>query len=421
MKHRYWQKLIVTLTLMVSLQPILNSSVQAATVTLSSGLQFDLSRAQIEEMKDAPGIYFLDYPPERFLKSDPDQWEIIQLPPDLGGGFLLAPEQSMRRALKRVGAKPPEVKAPPEPIAILSDNSLRFKRSRFDARLSLNAGLRRDDFDWNVAGDSSGSNPNVRTEVTWDDLTIFQIGTDFRADFRRKFHLRAGLAYGKILDGSSRQSDYLGDDRSSEFSRVTAASDDDRTLDAQIGFGYHFSFSNDRIGLTPLIGYAYNSQRLKMTDGFQVISDFGFSVPVGPLPGLNNTYETGWRGPWLGLDLVFRPKLSPDAETGLQIALGLAYHWTDYSAEGNWNLHTNLGQPTQFDHDAEGNGVDVTASVEWMIKKNWGVDFGFVYRNRHAANGTEKARFSNGSTIERQLNDVNWQSYLLGVGVKYRF
>ena len=420
MRNRYSKSLTITLMLIMAYL-LLAGWAWSATVTLSSGRQVDLSPTQVDQMKKAPGVYFLEDPSRRLLNGGLEQWEIIQLPPDLGGGFLLGPAQSINRALDQVGARPPSVKPPPRPATNRLDDELRLKRSRFDARLSLSAGLRRDDFDWNVAGDSSGSSPNVRTEIAWDDLSIFQLTTDFRADFRRKFHLRSALAYGRILSGQSGQSDYLGDDRSNEFSRVEAGSGDGHTLDASIGFGYRYTFSKDRIGLTPLIGYAYNAQHYKMNAGFQTVSDFGFPAPLGPIAGLDNTYTTHWRGPWIGLEVEFKTRLAPGAATELRTAIGLAYHRADYAAEGDWNLHTTPGQPTGFDHDADGSGLDATARVEWMFKNHWGIDFGFVYRSWHAGNGTETAFFSDGSSITRRLNDVNWLSYTLNVGLKYRF
>ena len=394
---------------------------KAATVTTSSGRRFDLSADQVERIKTAPGVYYLDYPSQKFIHGDLDSWEVIELPPDLGGGFIIGPVQSIQRALKRVEAKPPELESPIPPVPDTTESPLRIKRSRFDARLLVSTGMRQDDFDWNVAGNSSGTDPNIRTAVSWDDLSVWQLGTEFRADFRRTYHVRASLAYGRIIDGNSSQSDYLGDNRTNEFSRVSAASDSGSTLDASIAFGYHFNFMADRIGLTPLLGLAYNRQNLEMTDGYQDVSEFGFPAAEGPIPGLDNTYAATWKGAWIGLDLVFRPRMAPPDASDLQTVIGVAYHWADFSADGDWNLNTDLGQPDRFEQEASGTGFNLSASLEWLFKPHWGFNAGFVYRNWSAGDGTEKADFVDGSTTTLRLNDVNWQSYSINVGFTYRF
>ena len=51
--------------------------------------------------------------------------------------------------------------------------------------------------------------------------------------------------------------------------------------------------------------------------------------------GLNNSYDTQWKGSWLGLDalLGLGEKLSLNST--------VEYHWVNYSAEANWNLRSD--------------------------------------------------------------------------------
>lgn len=36
--------------------------------------------------------------------------------------------------------------------------------------LSLDAGFRSDDLDWSIAGDADGNNPNILSELTWENI-----------------------------------------------------------------------------------------------------------------------------------------------------------------------------------------------------------------------------------------------------------
>ncbi|MGD8383733.1 MAG: hypothetical protein PVJ11_16445, partial [Syntrophobacterales bacterium] len=47
---------------------------------------------------------------------------------------------------------------------------------KIEVEIGLSAGYREDEFDWNIAGNSSGNNPNILSELTWEDLQIFQVG-----------------------------------------------------------------------------------------------------------------------------------------------------------------------------------------------------------------------------------------------------
>ena len=65
---------------------------------------------------------------------------------------------------------------------------------------TFNTGFRQDSLDWSIAGDTSGNNPNILSELTWTDLEIFQIEGGIERRFRRNFILGGMLAYGLILN-----------------------------------------------------------------------------------------------------------------------------------------------------------------------------------------------------------------------------
>jgi hypothetical protein len=39
----------------------------------------------------------------------------------------------------------------------------------------VTGGYRVDDLNWNIAGDINGNNPNIISELTWDDLESYQL------------------------------------------------------------------------------------------------------------------------------------------------------------------------------------------------------------------------------------------------------
>lgn len=292
-----------------------------------------------------------------------------------------------------------------------------------ELNLRFESGYRVDEIDWSIAGGGI----DVLSELEWEDLEIYQLRaagslTLERGDFPHfASHLRGSAGYGWIVDGDNRDSDYAGPGRTQEFSRSENSSDDGDVLDLSIGLGPRFRFLDDTLALTPLFGLSYHEQNLEITDGFQTVSvpvifpPFIIVPPdVGPFAGLDSSYETKWRGPWLGLDVDWHPAarftLSGSAE----------YHWADYEAEADWNLRSDFAHPKSFEHEADGSGVVLSVAAAFDLSDSWALRLSADYQEWETDAGTDRVFFSDGSIAESRLNEVNWQSSAANFGVVYR-
>ncbi|MEJ2167177.1 MAG: hypothetical protein P8X90_16740 [Desulfobacterales bacterium] len=293
----------------------------------------------------------------------------------------------------------------------------------------FSAGYRRDDLDWNIAGDAGGNNPNVLSELTWNDLQSFQVKFQGGLVIPNIIALRGYADYAWILDGENQDSDYLGDNRTYEFSRSNNNADDGNMWDASMGIGYPFRWGGSVIStITPLVGYSHHEQNLKMTDGHQTISVPVVTPtltvtppPVGPFSGLDNSYNTEWEGPWLGIDLTFRAAEIKSFAHRLATYFSYEYHWADYHAEANWNLREVFQHPKSFEHDADGTGWIVGTGFNFILQRHISLNFNFEYQNWSTDDGTDKTFYADGTTSKTRLNEVNWSSYALGLGLEVRF
>ncbi|MEA3438104.1 MAG: hypothetical protein U9R43_16695 [Thermodesulfobacteriota bacterium] len=381
----------------------------AATLTLSSGQEIDLTARQVELLKGHEGIYFFHYPPRKIISGELQYWVFIELPEEFGGGFIIGKPDKVTAAIDTVRAEKEAGETDPSIV--------RGKKagSWFQTEFLLSTGYRVDDLDWNIAGDINGYNPNILSELEWKGLESFQLKIANKTVFNQLFLLRGSLAYGWIFDGENQDSDYLGDDRTFEFSRSNNNSDDGNVLDASFGIGWQFTFGRSDFVMVPVIGYSYHEQNLTITDGCQTIP------PSGPFSGLNSTYETEWKGLWIGLDFTFRTdeksKISPEIETFISIE----YHWADYYAEADWNLRTDFAHPKSFEHEADGHGIVFSTVIRFLLDYHWVLNVNFDYQNWSTDPGTDKVFFSNGTIGETQLNEVNWTSYAIMAGIEYHF
>ena len=276
------------------------------------------------------------------------------------------------------------------------------------ASFAFNNGYRSDDIDWNIAGDTAGNNPNILSELTWSDLKIYQLQAEGKV-ILEWLYLRGSIGFGWILDGDNQDSDYLGDNRTFEYSRSNNSADNGNVMDASVGVGYPFKPGAGWLRMTPLLGYSLYEQNLTITNGFQTIP------PDGSFSGLNSTYDAKWKGPWVGIDL------SIEASRRLALFGSFEYHRADYDAEANWNLRTDFGHPKSFEHDANGKGIVVSAGGSYAISKNWLINANIDYREWSTDAGTDRIFFADGTTSDTHLNEVNWSSYSAMLGIIFRF
>ncbi|MEZ4485458.1 MAG: hypothetical protein R2864_13010 [Syntrophotaleaceae bacterium] len=287
------------------------------------------------------------------------------------------------------------------------------------ASLQLGSGYRSGELDWNIAGDSSGGNPDVLSELEWEDLDIFQteasariwVGSSRIPDLA--LCLKGSAAYGWVLDGDNRDSDYAGNNRTLEFSRSENSGDGGNTLDLSCAIGPQWGFRQQQFTIALLAGWSYHEQNLELSDGEQTIaldpSD------LGPIPGLDSSYATKWWGPWLGTDLSWQ------LTDQMTLDGSFAWHFVEYEAEADWNLRSDLAHPTSFRHDAHGRGLTLDLALQYLLTDAWLVSLSYAYQDWQAKDGDSWTYAAGGSSSRTQLNEVNWSSHAVMLGLGYRF
>ncbi|MDX2481560.1 MAG: hypothetical protein QNK24_14645 [Desulfuromusa sp.] len=301
------------------------------------------------------------------------------------------------------------------------------------SRLDIGFGYRSDDLDWSISGDIDGNNLDILSELSWEDLKVFQCQATGWLELgelpflKRNSIVLANVSFGKIFAGDVQDSDYAEDDRNSEWSRSVNDADQGMTADLSAAFGPIFELNKlSGIKVTPLIGYGFNMQDLSMTGGEQTISDreirryffgAGSELPpaIGKFSDLDSSYTAYWYGPWLGANIDYQ------ANEKFKISLGIEYHWVEYFAQADWNLRTIFEHPVSFEHDASGTGIVWNIKGLYLLNEKWSWLFSGNIQHWETGSGSDRTFFADGSVGKTRLNQVNWDSYALTTGVQYRF
>ncbi|WP_321390666.1 hypothetical protein [uncultured Desulfuromusa sp.] len=316
-------------------------------------------------------------------------------------------------------------------FSILFSNSAQAFNTPFIESSGLNVGIgyRSDQFDWSISGDTAAGQPNILSELHWDDIEILQlqIGSSLELGglpyLKHNSLVEVDISFGKIINGDVRDSDYAADDRNDEWSRSMNDADEGLTADLSGAFGPIFKLKSiTGVSIMPLVGYDFNMQALSMTNGEQVVSEptlrlEGNSYPseIGSLQGLDSSYTAYWYGPWVGANLDY------EANDHFKISVGFEYHWVDYFAQADWNLRTEFRHPVSFEHEARGTGVVYDFQGEFLLNEQWSWVFSGNIQNWKTESGSDRTYFTDGSVGLSRLNQVNWDSYALTTGLQYQF
>jgi hypothetical protein len=315
--------------------------------------------------------------------------------------------------------------------------------TRETSSVSVSLGVRRNEYDWNIASDITGTQtPNIISELTWSDVYLAEIKAEYQYikpfDFLfidGGFQLDLEASAGSAFDGENQDSDWAGDNRTDEFSRSKSSTEGYAYGgSASIGYkfdlikpsvhrgqtyesGYYNSYYStyrpkvkQTVSVTPFIGYGWDEQYYEDSELVQLIP------PTGPsgFQGVNAEMWAQWYGPFFGLEAAFQ---------GLKSGLSLRgeFHDLTYDAEANWVLRADFQQDPSFEQEAEGDGVLLNAEYNYKLGSKTRLVLDATYEKREAEDGVITFYGSDGSVGRQRLNEVNDVSQSIHAGFVYNW
>jgi len=229
--------------------------------------------------------------------------------------------------------------------------------------VQVGQGYRRDWFKFNISGCKGG--PDILSELTWKNMDVHL--STLRANVTKGDYVAAAeVAYGNIVDGKMRDSDYASSRRIREFSRSYSKISGDYTLDALAKIGRKIAFENG-YSLTPSLGYGAFWLNMRTRHGKRLVSK-GRDLKQKHFHGLNTTYKARWMAPFV--NLLFTVPL----RSNWDLSLGYSFFFpVRYRAKARWNLR-------DFDFEDVSNkmnnlGQKLEATLSWACTERVGVHF----------------------------------------------
>lgn len=107
-----------------------------------------------------------------------------------------------------------------------------------DSAIALSTGYRKDNLDWNIAGNRGGTNPDVLSELKWRDMETFDVKLSARTFYEESYYFRGWADYGWILSDGNQDSDFNGNGRTLEYSRSNNKADGGSAWDLSGAAGF---------------------------------------------------------------------------------------------------------------------------------------------------------------------------------------
>lgn len=269
--------------------------------------------------------------------------------------------------------------------------------------LSLSAGYSSEDFNWSIAGNSKGTDPNIYSELCWTDQAgaLGEVKILYR--LFRKFFVESSLNYKTISSGSVNDSDYEGDNRTVRTFNITLDSKKGSAISSATFLGYKIKLLQT-VYTDLQFGYSINKQNLYLADDNNVTSS-----------PLNSSYRTSWTG------VASKISVSVNPAKKLVLKAEALYHQANYAAKADWNLIEEFQHPVSFRHKAKGYGAEGSLVIAYTLVRNCSISACGNYFTWKTGKGLDKVYMTNGETPQTQLNQVTRRGYILSTGVSLFF
>ncbi|MBO9591729.1 MAG: outer membrane beta-barrel protein [Niabella sp.] len=253
---------------------------------------------------------------------------------------------------------------------------------------------------WSIAGNTDGKNPDILSELAWSRLrgTVWNAG--LRYSFNKKWGLELGAGYHHITKGRVTDKDYAQDNRQGNYYNEEFNSQG-KALTADAVLQYHIG-NLSGFQIRPFVGYTLQKQEALLLGDEDWERD------------LHSSYKTTWMGAQAGVN-------ASRTFNRLDLRIDLATGLLAYRAAALWNLIDKFAKPVSFRHYTEAYQLKGNVEIGYTLGARLRIMGYCRMAHADAWKGTDRAYYSDGSTIDTRLNWVTTTTTAFGAGLGYLF
>jgi len=272
--------------------------------------------------------------------------------------------------------------------------------------LSITAGAeyQKTDFRWSIAGNSSGQEPNILSELIYNP--IHAAGFHVAAAYKpyRRFLLTTSFSRLQTFKGSATDIDYNGDNRTDyippDRGDTLFNSHNGNMQQYDIALSYSI-FENNIFEVRTGAGFNYSKELFYLRDD--------------AMPDLNTTYETKWQSARIFVNGTVR--LTPH----LRVAPEVSFQPGTYDAVANWNIQEDFQHPVSFIHQANSSGWNYRAQLGYQFNSHIAINGTWSYSDWRTEKGIDRLFLKNGTSPETQMNGAFKKSSGWRLSATYTF
>jgi hypothetical protein len=262
-----------------------------------------------------------------------------------------------------------------------------------------------------------------------DTLLSYTMGGEVaytpKSGFLRGLHMEGSGYYGVIFSGetdSSSRIDNTDLNAEEEELRFSTSADTEEDYlfgyEAAIGYGFDITesfFREHHKGfslITPVIGYSVNEQHL--TDSSNEIKT-GELLSGTPTFAGSVDFESEWKAPFLGLRWLHEYRRH-------RVNFAANYYFLgDYEASQDSQMANDIIWLQSFDQEADVSGLRFELEYGYLLYDSIEFFGGFNFQRWTAEDGTQINTAPNGALNNVNIDEIEWDSYRLNLGVAYRW
>lgn len=284
-----------------------------------------------------------------------------------------------------------------------------------DTSFQIGVGYRSDDIHWNTKLPCT-ERPNTFSKLQFKDLEIVTIEARLKGGCGDCLYYRADFEYGWILDGNVHERDQFAipptgvvvDGTPITVVNTTTHNDvkGKYVADFSLALGYPWEQCwCSGLQIVPVIGFAYDTQRIRGNNHETVIEEISEVDPALPGEldlvgngGRHAKFRTTWWGPFIGVDFAFCHR------DCWNLYGEIAYHFTRARRERNSN--TGLEDFDRHERSRHGYGWNIKLGSIYYFRCNWFIDGHLTYKRFYS---------------DEHRDHLLWRSVGVGVALGYTF